>query len=478
MRLTAADVADALKLPAPPGLGAGGPPVFTGVSTDTRTLQPGDLFVALVSPKADGHGYIPQALAAGAAGLVVSQDTAANVATFRVPDTQVAYGQLARWWRNQSDIPVIGVTGSVGKTTVKEMIAAALGPLGPILKTAASQNNETGVPKALLQLTSEHRAAVIEMGMRGAGQIAYLCGIARPTVGVLTVISDNHAELLGSRDAIADAKGELLQALPADGLAILNADDPYFERLQQKTAARVMAYGVNPPARNSGGGGDLLTADAGSARVGEGGLRFAVRGVPVEIASPSRHDIGNALAALAVADTLGVPLAAAADALKQYTPPPMRMQIVKTPWGGTVLNDAYNAAPASMRSALETLKNFAGGRKIAFLGDMKELGDNAHRAHQALGEAIAELGGLDALYAVGGLAAQIPGATEYWASSAEAADFARGSLAVQSGDVILVKGSRAMAMERIADTLTARPLAPPELGAGGRSSPPGAGGSA
>jgi UDP-N-acetylmuramoyl-tripeptide--D-alanyl-D-alanine ligase len=175
MRLTVADVTAALAVsPVTGGGGASGAGAFPAVSTDTRALPPGALFVALVSPKADGHDFLPQALAAGAAGLVVSRDVdaPAGLPVFRVPDTEVAYGQLARWWRDRFDIPVIGVTGSVGKTTVKEMIAAALSPLGPVLKTEASQNNETGVPKALLRLIPEHRAAVIEMGMRGPGQIA------------------------------------------------------------------------------------------------------------------------------------------------------------------------------------------------------------------------------------------------------------------------------------------------------------------
>ena len=429
--------------------------VFTGVSTDTRTIRPGDLFVALVSPRADGHDFIAQALGAGAAGLVISREVCVtSLPVFHVPDTEIAYGQLARWWRDQFDIPVIGVTGSVGKTTVKEMLAAALSPLGPVLKTEASQNNETGVPKALLQLTAEHKAAVIEMGMRGAGQIASLCRIARPTVGVITVISDNHAELLGSRDAIADAKGELLEALPKDGLAVLNADDPYFDRLRQKTAAHITAYRGLPP---------FEAARAGDAE-SLAGWRFTWKGVPVEVASPARHDTTNAVAVLTVAEALGVRLADAAEALKQYVPPPMRMEIVKTGWGGTVLNDAYNAAPASMRSAVETLIHYGTGRKIAFLGDMKELGDNAHRAHQELGEIIAELGGLDALYAVGALAAQIPGASAYFPSCLEAASFAGLGLTVSPGDVILVKGSRAMAMERIADALVARTDPPvPEL---------------
>ena len=464
MPMTLRDVFQALDYGTPTG---GGHVTFPHVSTDTRTLQPGDLFVALTGPATDGHQFIPQALRAGAGGLVVSQPVVASLDTpvLRVPDTEVAYGLLARHWRDRFDIPVVGVTGSVGKTTVKEMLAAALSALGPILKTPASQNNETGVPKALLQLTPDHKAAVVEMGMRGSGQIAYLCGIARPTVGVLTVIADNHLELLGSRDAIADAKGELLEALPADGVAVLNADDPYLARLRAKTAARVVTYGIRDPlAPNPGGTGEDATSD--SPRIGGGGgffaenitqttdgWRFTVRGVPVEIASLSRHDIGNALAALAVADALGVPLSNAAHALRGYVPPPMRMEIVKTNSGITVLNDTYNAAPASVKSALETLASYSGARKIAFLGDMRELGARADAAHRELGGVIADLGGLDALYTVGGLAALIPGAAQRFANSDEAARFAREALALQPGDVILVKASRAVALEKVVAAL-------------------------
>ncbi len=442
MSLTLREVFQSLDYGAPSG---GENILFPQVSTDTRTLQPGDLFVALVGKEADGHQFIPQALRAGAGGLIVSQPVVASLDTpvLRVPDTEVAYGLLARFWRDKFAIPVVGVTGSVGKTTVKEMLAAALSPLGQILKTAASQNNETGVPKALLQLTPAHKAAVVEMGMRGSGQIAYLCGIARPTVGVVTTIADNHLELLGSRDAIADAKGELLESLPPEGIAVLNADDPYVARLRAKTAARVVTFGM---------AGDL---EAEAVTRTESGWQFTVRGVPVTLDALSRHDIGNALAALAVADALGILLADAAEALQAYAPPPMRMQIVKTGWGGTILNDAYNAAPASVQSALETLTAHTGIRKIAFLGDMRELGARAEESHRNLGPIIAERGGLDALYTVGGLAAQIPGAAQRFADSEDAARFVREAWAGQAGDVILVKGSRAMAMEKIAEALAA-----------------------
>jgi UDP-N-acetylmuramoyl-tripeptide--D-alanyl-D-alanine ligase len=477
--LTLRDVFQALDYGNPAG-GAG--VIFPHVSTDTRTLQPGDLFVALTGPATDGHQFIPQALRAGAGGLVVSEPVVASLDTpvLRVPDTEVAYGLLARFWRDRFAIPVVGVTGSVGKTTLKEMLAAALSPLGPVLKTAASQNNETGVPKALLQLTPEHKAAVVEMGMRGSGQIAYLCGIARPTVGVLTVIADNHLELLGSRDAIADAKGELLESLPEDGIAVLNAADPYLSRLRAKTKATVVLYGTAPPAPNNGGAGERSWKShfpSDSPIIGGGGAFFAenitsaedgwqftVRDVPVKINSLSRHDIGNAVAALAVADALGVPLADAAQALGGYVPPPMRMEIVKTNSGITVLNDAYNAAPASVKSALETLAAYPGGRRIAFLGDMRELGTRAEEAHRELGDAIAALGGLDALYTVGGLAALIPNAAQRFADSDEAARFAREAFSPQAGDVILVKASRAVALEKVVAALA--PPAPTTVDGG------------
>ena len=476
MRLTLRDVYTALDY----GLAHGGDGVvFSGVSTDTRSLQPGDLFLALTGPQTDGHQHVAAAQRAGAAGLIVSQNVVASpsLPVLRVPDTQVAYGLLARYWRDRFNIPVIGVTGSVGKTTVKEMLALALSPLGTILKTAASQNNETGVPKALLQLTPDHKAAVVEMGMRGSGQIAYLCNIARPTVGVLTVIADNHLELLGSRDAIADAKGELLEALPKNGVAALNAADPYSARLEAKTAARIVTYGEGqppPPAvpadpSPAGGRGvrketsarltPLSHSDVGGGFFADDimqtktGWRFTVRGIPVEIQSASRPDIGNALAALTVADALGVPLEAAAEALKAYAPPPMRMNIAKTGWGGTVLNDSYNAAPESVKSALQTLAAYDGGRKIAFLGDMRELGTRAQEAHRELGPLIETLGGLHALYTVGDLAALIPNAAQRFASSADAAQFVREGLELMAEDVILVKGSRAMAMEKIAEAL-------------------------
>ncbi|MEO7718976.1 MAG: UDP-N-acetylmuramoyl-tripeptide--D-alanyl-D-alanine ligase [Capsulimonas sp.] len=415
---------------------------FFGVSADTRTLQPGDLFVALVSEKADGHAHAARAEELGAAAMVVARAIdESTLPQIVVADTEIAYGQIARLWRDRFDIPVVAVTGSVGKTTTKEMLFAALAPLGLVLKTQASQNNETGVPKALLQLTPEHKAAIVEMGMRGAGQIDYLCQIANPTAGLITVIADNHRELLGSREAIADAKGELADYVPANGFLVLNFDDPFFERLKAKSKARIVSYGF-------GDGADIRATDA---QFEDGTWRVTIGVTPVTVPSPSRHDIGNALAAYAVGVTLGIAPEDVAKALANYAPPPMRMEVVTLPAQGiTVLNDSYNAAPASVRSALETLTSYGSGRKIAFLGDMKELGDVSKEAHIGLGAAISELGGIDALFTVGELAADIAGAQRRFADSAEASAYALNEFAWRSGDVVLVKGSRAMAMEKIA----------------------------
>jgi UDP-N-acetylmuramoyl-tripeptide--D-alanyl-D-alanine ligase len=450
MRLTIQDIVEACY----PIVAGGGevPDDFHGVSTDTRTIQPGDLFVALKSEKADGHEFVGQAIEKGASAVMVTSSTmSTTVPALIVDDTQVAYGQIARVWRDKFDIPVIGVTGSVGKTTTKEMLTAALSPLGSILKTAASQNNETGVPKALLQLTDEHKSAVVEMGMRGVGQIEYLCGIARPTIGLISLISDNHIELLGSRDAIADAKGELIDALQDDGTAFLNANDPYFPRLAAKTKARIVGFAVE--GESTYGNADFV---ARNLRLVDGAWTFDVDGQTISLKSPGRHDVSNAVSAYAVAVTLGVKPADAAAALAAYEPPPMRMEIVETPWGGTIINDAYNAAPASMKSALETLKAYPGGRKIAFLGDMKELGDVAADAHAELGRVIESLGGLDEVYTVGELAAGIDGAGHRFENSNEAAQFAADELDIHAGDVVLVKGSRAMKMELVARALTER----------------------
>lgn len=424
------------------------------VSTDTRTIGAGDLFVALRGERFDGHDYVAQAFAAGAVAAIVDHIpnglTAEQVERcIVVPNTLVAYGRIARTWRDKFAIPVVGVTGSVGKTTTKEMIALVLSSLGPVVKSEKNENNEVGVPQTLLRLNETHKAAVIEMGMRGKGQIADLAAIAHPTIGVITVIGESHIELLGSREAIADAKGELLEALPADGCAVLSRDDDYFARLRMKTKAQLIVTSIHQP----------VGLHATSIQPVENGWKASVvepDGVQVELIlrTPARHDIANALLALAVALAAGVSLQNAALALSKYTPPAMRMESFVTASGAVVLNDSYNASPTSVKSALETLAGYpANGRKIAFLGDMKELGEHAAALHRELAE-YAKTIRLSAVYTVGPTMAEaFADAVGKFENSDQAAGFAANELGARAGDVILVKGSRAMAMEKIAEAL-------------------------
>ncbi len=279
----------------------------TGISTDTRTIASGDLFVALKGERFDGHEHIVEAFAKGAVAAVVDWELASSIPAelgilIATPDTLVAFGQIARAWRRRFAIPVIGVTGSVGKTTTKEMLAAALAPLGNVLKTEKNENNEIGVPKVLLGLTDAHAAAVIEMGMRGIGQIEYLASVAEPTVGVITLIGENHIELLGSLDKIAEAKGELVAALPTDGLAVLNADDPFTHALAARSNCPVATFGLSESATMRAT--DLVQSADGSAW--SANVRFGGEAGAMNIPSPAKHDLMNALAAVLAAVSVGV----------------------------------------------------------------------------------------------------------------------------------------------------------------------------
>lgn len=443
MQLTLSQVFEALDYPG--GRTAAAGPVFSSVATDTRVLAPGALFVALTSQKEDGHRFLPQAAAAGAAGFVVSRDIVPprGFPVIRVADTTVAYGMIARYWRDRFHIPVIGITGSVGKTSTKELAACILESLGTVVKTEASQNTETGVPKTLLQITASTQAAVVEMGMRGLGQIDQLARIAAPTVGIVTMIGDNHIELLGTKEAIAKAKSELIAALPADGLAVIPHDDTFVNLLRDAASCAVVTFGMSK-------GSDVT---ARSVRPKGTGWDFVVGKTKVHLPSPSRHDISNFLAAWSAARFAGVTEESLAHAAHTYQAAPMRMEVIKTGTHGTILNDAYNAAPASVESALGTLANYPGGRKIAVLGDMRELGAYTEAAHQKIGAVIEKLGSIDAVYTVGSLASSIPGATARFSNSAEAAKFVKFELDMRRDDVFLVKGSRAVAMELVVQSL-------------------------
>ena len=430
---------------------------ITGISTDTRTLEEGDLFVALTGESSDGHKFLADALAKGASGVVVTRKVEARRLAIRVEDTLIALGELAAYYRSKFNPTVVGVTGSVGKTTTKEMIAAVAAAKGPVLKNAGNFNNEIGLPLTLFQLAPRHKTAVVEMAMRGPGQIEYLAKIARPSIGVITNIHMSHIEILGTLDAIADAKGELLDYLPSDGVAILNADDAYFEYLCRRANARIVSFGesANADIRAVSSGIDATGCCTFEVKTPKG--TFDVR-IPV----PGEHNIKDALAAIAVGEELDIPHDAIRDALAGFKPPDKRSNVVPTRGGFVVIDDTYNASPASVQSAIKTLAMMEGGRKIAVLGDMLELGEHATAAHLEVGRAVKEAG-IDMLVAVGQLAKLIArGAidagmpiscvSEYddsWRAAKELPD------KVRERDVVLVKGSRAMKMERVVEGLIA-----------------------
>lgn len=425
--------------------------VFSQVETDTRAITEGALFVALKGETFDGHDYVLQAKERGAAGAVVAEDRPEykqeGFAVVIVTDTRKAYQDLARFHRRRFSIPVIAVTGSVGKTSTRSMIAAVLSQKYRVLQTEKNFNNEIGLPKTLLQLTPEHEACVVEMGMRGLGQIAELAAIAEPDIGVVTNVGKSHIELLGSQDNIARAKSELVRALSEDGVAILNQDDSYVAAMADLCRGKVVGYGIESNA----------AIRASRVVCSEKGLRFACRCFDqvMDIHMPliGSHYVYNALAAIAVGRVLGLTEHQLQKGLSEYRGMPMRQELIHL-GEYTFINDAYNANPASMSEALKSLALLTKGRKIAVLGGMLELGDWTVREHEKIGAEAAELG-LDALITMGSPAFYIADAARknglgavYTAQDhAGAADCLR--QIIQPGDTVLLKGSRGFAMEKI-----------------------------
>jgi UDP-N-acetylmuramoyl-tripeptide--D-alanyl-D-alanine ligase len=434
---------------------------WAGISTDTRSLQPGQLFVALRGEHFDGHEFVSAAFARGAAGAVVSavrdewsRDPAcAGKPLIVVDDTLAALGALAAAHRSRFEIPVVAVTGSTGKTTVKEMIAHVLGKSRRVLQSAENFNNEIGVPLTLLSLNADHQAAVIEMAMRGRGQIRYLAGLARPSMGVITNIGPSHLELLGDLESVARAKGELLESLNG-GVAVLNADDEQFSLLASLAPGPVVTFGIECPA--DFGAADLRPQPAAGFR-----FRFTHPAGALEttLPLPGQHQVYNALATAAAVAQLGVDGPAALAALGDFQARRGRLRMVRSSRGFTIIDDCYNASPASMRAALEVLAEFEGGRRYAVLGDMKELGSGEVAFHREVGAAAAAAG-LETLVTFGELARHLgeAAADRLGGDRVIAADDheAAADLLLERlapGDTVLVKGSRAMGMERIVERL-------------------------
>ena len=411
----------------------------SGIQTDTRAIKPGEVFVALRGEKFDGHEFVSMAFEKGAMAAIVDfQYQNSGFPILQVNDTLEAYQKIGRWWRDRFHIPVIGVTGSVGKTTTKEIIAAVLATQGRVHKTYANFNNEIGVPKTLLELSAEDDYAVVEMAMRGAGQIAELTQISRPTIGVITNVGTAHIELLGSTEAIAQAKCELLAHMPKDGVAILNYDNP----LLIETAAKVwqgktLTYGLS--------GGDLQ----GKLIDGE---TLEVAGIKLPLPLPGRHNATNFLAALGVAQVLNVDWSSLQTGVS-VDMPSGRSQRFTLPQDVVILDETYNAAPEAMTAALHLLAETPGKRHIAVLGAMKELGSRSHQLHQQVGETVRELK-LDALMVLNdGMDAQdiVQGAsgipTECFATHAELVAGLKEF--VKQGDRILFKAAHSVGLDRV-----------------------------
>lgn len=423
---------------------------FAGVSTDTRTLQPGELFFALKGPNFDGAEFLQKAIEHGAAGAVVDAKVDASLAQIVVENARPALGALAKAWRAGQSATVVGVTGSNGKTTLKEMIAACLARLAPTVATQGNLNNDIGLPLMLFRIESSHRFAVLEMGANHAGEIAYLTSLARPDVVVITNAGDAHLEGFGSREGVAHAKGEILQGIPRPAFAILNADDEYFDYWRSL---------VDDVAVRSFGFGEAANIYADEIVVDKCRTRFrlhtAKECTPVVLPMAGLHNVRNACAAAAVATALGVSTADIVTALQAIRPVAGRLQPIAGRIGATLYDDSYNANPQSVIAAGDFLASLP-GQSCFVLGDMKELGPDEQQVHRAVGKALKDAG-VARLFAFGELsrhAADAFGEGGNWCASIDA--LISSIDAVLTADLnILVKGSRSMRMERVVAALRA-----------------------
>jgi UDP-N-acetylmuramoyl-tripeptide--D-alanyl-D-alanine ligase len=436
---------------------------ITGVSLDSRQTAPGDLFVAIPGERADGHAFLGAAFAAGAVAALVSRwpvEGPAGAAEGRtivlVRDTGMALGTMAARHRRRFAFRAVGITGSVGKTTTKDLIAAVLAGRFSTLVSEGNLNSDLGLPLVIFRARPEHEVAVLEMAMRGPGEIRHLARIARPEIGVLTNIGQTHLELLGTVEAVAAAKAELIESLPPHGVAVLNADDPWVRRIAGRSTGRLLFYGTGP--RTEVRGEDPVSqGDRGVALTIVTPLGRARVSVPL----PGLHNVSNILAAAAVGTVFGLAPADMAQSLSEVVAPRMRLQ-VRSAGGVTVIDDAYNASPASTLAALAVLDEIgSGGRRLFVFGDMLELGPYAARGHQEVGAEVVRRG-LDLLVTVGdlagGAAARAALAAGYPADrvlrcrdNQEVVAGLRERLL--PGDTILVKGSRGMKLDEVVSAL-------------------------
>jgi len=448
IRMSLSHVAAALE-----GRLLGGDASFAAVSTDSRHLAPGELFVALTGPRFDGNDYVGQAAVHGAVAAVVSRPVDVAMPCLLVPDTRVALGRLAALWRAACPARVVAVTGSNGKTTLKEMIAAILRECGPVLSTSGNLNNDVGVPLTLLRLQDEP-FAVIEMGANHLGEIRYLSDLARPDVAVLNNAGRAHLEGFGSTENVARGKAEIITGLQPRGTFVYNADSPWAPLWRDLAAGRnCLSFGIEAAADvTSPGSARLDWTDRGFHN------RFAVRAgddaVEVELALAGAHNRSNALAAATAALALGCTLGQVRAGLARFEPVSGRLKPLRRADGAWVIDDSYNANPDSVAAAIAVLAA-APGRKVIVIGDLAELGPDGAALHAGIGSQ-ARAAGLDAVYTVGA-----GSAAASHAFGAGARHFADQSALIDAlgrevgpGDVVLVKGSRSAGMERVVAALT------------------------
>jgi len=434
---------------------AGEDAAFAGVAIDSRTLEPGQLFVALHGERFDGHAFLEAARARGAAGALVSQPAEGPLPQVVVRDTQAALTALAADWRGKCAALVLGVGGSNGKTTTKELLAAILAGHGPTLATRGNLNNHIGVPLTLLRLQPSHRFAVVEMGANHPGEIAALAALARPSVALVTNAGDEHLEGFGDLAGVARAEGEMFAALPADGTAVVNADDPFcgLWLTLVPRGARVLRFGIDAPAdvRAQGIAGRIDSGAFVTAFV------LAIGGEQARVRLPlaGRHNVANALGAAAAAHAAGVPLPAIVAGLEKMRPVAGRLQLKAGLRGSWLIDDSYNANPSSVRAGIDVLCALPGEHWLV-LGEMAELGDETVASHAGVGD-YARRAGVTRLFAMGAAARHAVdafGARAAWyEDAARLGDAVAGSL--EAGITALVKGSRINRLERVVERLAA-----------------------
>ena len=428
---------------------------FFGVSIDSRSIRPGELFFALRGENFDGHRFFTEAVRKGAGGGVMEGEVelpSDNTIPFiKVTDTLRALGDLANLWRKRHPIPLVAVVGSNGKTTTKEMAARILEKKYKVMKNPGNLNNLIGLPLSLLKMNSEDSVAVLEMGMNRKGEILRLTQIAEPDQGILTNIGPVHLEGVGSVEGVMEAKGELLEGMGVRGRLIFNADDHRVVQLSKGFRGDKTSFGIQNPA-------DWMATDINTGN--DGRVAFQLQGssgkTPISLQLLGRYQVYNALAAAAATSSLGVEMEGMKGGLDAFQPSPMRMELITIGEGINIINDAYNANPKSMESALLTLEEMRGGRKIAVLGDMWELGEYAEQAHRELGRAVSE-GGVDLLFILGQFAIHVAHGAQEAGMDPQTIVIGQGhhdvglrlAQTVKKGDWVLVKGSRIMKMEEI-----------------------------